>query len=66
MAFGKMDSKKKSLENNSSLHSYAKWMNKRYNKLFLEKPKDIFDFLDNICNINNEFEINDHSQLIYK
>ena len=58
--------KKKSLENNNSLYSYAKWMNKRYNKLFLEKPKGIFDFLDNICTINNEFEINNHSQLIKK
>ena len=58
--------KKKSLENNNSLYSYAKWMNKRYNKLFLEKPKGIFDFLDNICTINNEFEINNHSKLIKK
>ena len=58
--------KKKSLENNNSLFSYAKWMNKRYNKLFLERPKNIFDFLNNIYNINNEFEINDHSQLIHK
>ena len=37
-----------------------------FNKLFLEKPKNIFDFLDNICNINNEFENNNHSQLIKK
>ena len=54
--------KKKSLESNASLSSYAKWMNKRYNKLFIEKPKNIFDFLDHICNINNVIEIdNNHS-----
>ena len=53
--------KKKSLENNASLSSYAKWMNKKYNKLFLEKPQDILDFLENIYNINNEFESDNHS-----
>ena len=51
--------KKKNLENNTSLLSYAKWMNKRYNKLFIEKPKNIFDFLETIFNINNEFEASD-------
>ena len=58
--------KKKSLENNTSLISYAKWMNKKYNKLFIERPKNIFDFLENISNINNELEKNTHSQLICK
>ena len=34
--------------------SYAKWMNKNFNKLFLAKPQNVLDFLADICNINSE------------
>ena len=53
--------KKKSLEDNTSLISYAKWMNKKYNRLFIEKEQNIFDFLNNICDINREFEFDNSS-----
>ena len=46
--------KKKSLESNETLQSYAKWMNKNFNKLFLAKPQNVLDFLADICNINSE------------
>jgi len=48
--------KRKSLENNTNILSYAKWMNKRYNRLFIEKEQNIFEFLTIICDINKEFE----------
>ena len=48
--------KKKCLENNGSLKSYAKWMNKNFNRLFLENKSNVLEFLEIICNINNEFE----------
>ena len=31
-------------------------MNKRYNRLFIEKEQNIFEFLTIICDINKEFE----------
>ena len=46
--------KKKSLESNETLQSYAKWMNKNFNKLFLAKPQNVLDFLADICNFNSE------------
>ena len=61
MVYGKADLKKKSLEDNTSLISYAKWMNKKYNRLFIEKEQNIFDFLNNICDINREFEFDNSS-----
>ena len=48
--------KKKSLENNLSLQSYAKWMNKNFNRLFWDNKINVLDFLKTICDINNEFE----------
>ena len=48
--------KKKCLENNGSYKSYAKWMNKNFNRLFLENKSNVLEFLEIICNINNEFE----------
>ena len=54
MAFGKMDLKKKCLQNNGSLKSYAKWMNKNFNRLFLENKSNVLEFLETICNIKNE------------
>ena len=46
--------KKKSLHNNGSLKSYAKWMNKNFNRLFLDNKSNVLEFLENICNIKNE------------
>ena len=48
--------KKKSLENNLSLQSYAKWMNKNFNRLFWDNKLNVLEFLKIICNINSEFE----------
>ena len=36
-------------------------MNKKYNRLFIEKEQNIFDFLNNICDINREFEFDNSS-----
>ena len=46
--------KKKCLQNNGSLKSYAKWMNKNFNRLFLENKSNVLEFLETICNIKNE------------
>ena len=48
--------KKKSLENNLSLQSYAKWMNKNFNRLFWDNKINVLEFLKDICDINNELE----------
>ena len=53
--------KKKYLENNLALKTYAKWMDKTYNKLFLEKPQNIIEFVDNILNINSEMDSNNNN-----
>ena len=52
--------KKKYLENNLALKTYAKWMDKKFNKLFLEKPHRINEFIDNIFNINGELDTNNN------
>ncbi len=31
-------------------------MNKNFNRLFLENKSNVLEFLEIICNINNEFE----------
>ena len=46
--------KKKCLQNNGSLKSYAKWMNKNFNRLFLKNKSNVLEFLETICNIKNE------------
>lgn len=53
--------KKKYLENNLALKTYAKWMDKKYNKLFMEKPQKILEFMENILNINNEIDKNNNN-----
>ena len=52
--------KKKSLDNIGSLKFYAKWMNKNFNKIFLEKKSNVLEFLEIICNINNELDTSEH------
>ena len=46
--------KKKYLESNIMFRTYFKWIDKKYNKLFLGSQIDIFKFLDKCININNQ------------
>ena len=46
--------KKKYLESNIIFKTYFKWIDKKYNKLFLGNQSDIFRFLDNCININSQ------------
>ena len=46
--------KKKYLESNIAFKTYFRWSDKKYNKLFLAPQTEIFKFLDNCININEQ------------
>jgi len=46
--------KKKYLESNLVFKTYFKWVDKKYNKLFLGHQSDIFKFLDKCLNISDQ------------
>ena len=46
--------KKKHLESNLVFKTYFKWIDKKYNKLFLGHQSDIFKFLDKCLNISDQ------------